>query len=54
MATSTRAGAAGGSDDDRPTSFGVHKPVDHLVISFPGARLASPRPTCTRWTTARW
>ena len=37
MATSTRAGAAGGSDDDRPTSFGVHKPVDHLVISFPGA-----------------
>ncbi|OWQ92191.1 hypothetical protein CDN99_07575 [Roseateles aquatilis] len=25
------------SDDDHPTSFGVHKPVDHLVISFPTA-----------------
>lgn len=24
-------------DDDHPTSFGVHKPVDHLVISFPTA-----------------
>lgn len=23
--------------DDHPTSFGVYKPVDHVVISFPGA-----------------
>ncbi len=25
---------------DRPTSFGVYKPVDHLVISFPNGELA--------------
>ncbi|WP_431257050.1 hypothetical protein ACQ86G_20520 [Roseateles chitinivorans] len=41
MATSIRPGAAGSPQeddrDDRPTSFGVHKPVDHLVISFPSA-----------------
>jgi len=44
MATSIRPGASGGPQggdqedrDERPTSFGVHKPVDHLVISFPGA-----------------
>ena len=24
-------------NDDRPTSFGVYKPVDHLVIAFPQA-----------------
>jgi len=37
MATSIRSGAASGRDDERPTSFGVHKPVDHLVISFASA-----------------
>ncbi|WP_431103834.1 hypothetical protein [Roseateles noduli] len=42
MATSLRPGTADGAadkpdDDERPTSFGVYKPVDHLVISFPGA-----------------
>ena len=44
MATSQRGGAAQSgaanpddTPDERPTSFGVHKPVDHVVISFPSA-----------------
>jgi hypothetical protein len=49
MATSIRPGADSDADsgddspgsDVRPTSFGVHKPVDHLVISFPSAAEAS-------------
>ena len=48
MATSIRPGAPDAPDDandspgsapaeDRPSCFGVHTPVDHLVISCPGA-----------------
>ncbi|WP_416762952.1 hypothetical protein ACNI65_10705 [Roseateles sp. So40a] len=44
MATRQRSGAANPAADipddaaeHRPTSFGVHKPVDHVVISFPSA-----------------
>jgi len=34
--TATTPGAAADeAASDRPTSFGVYKPVDHLVISFP-------------------
>lgn len=36
MATSLHSGTGDRDDEGRPTSFGVHKPVDHLVISFPG------------------
>lgn len=36
-AASSHAGQSDDGADERPTSFGVHKPVDHLVISFPSA-----------------
>lgn len=38
-ATTPASGHEPGSKD-RPTSFGVYKPVDHLVISFPQAAQA--------------